>query len=91
MLIILSGLPGAGKTTIARELARELAAVYLRTDSIEQAIRGSERLVEGEGYDVAYSRHACHYCVGVSSDLVVYRSCTSQWIPFSAYMLLMAH
>jgi predicted kinase len=30
MLIVFSGLPGVGKTTIARELACSLAAVYLR-------------------------------------------------------------
>jgi tRNA uridine 5-carbamoylmethylation protein Kti12 len=39
MLIVLSGLPGVGKTTIARELASSLKAVYLRIDSIEQALR----------------------------------------------------
>jgi hypothetical protein len=39
MLIILGGLPGTAKTAIARELARQLGAVYLRIDSIEQAIR----------------------------------------------------
>ena len=55
MLIILSGLPGAGKTTIARELARELAAVYLRIDSIEQSIRSAGWPVEGEGYSVAHA------------------------------------
>jgi len=41
MLIIFGGLPGSGKTTIARELARQLGAVYLRIDSVEQAIRDS--------------------------------------------------
>src|SRR6185503_20099992 len=41
MLIILGGLPGVGKTTIARELARQLGAVHIRIDSIEQAIRES--------------------------------------------------
>ncbi len=39
MLIIFSGLPGTGKTTIARSLAHKLAAVYLRIDSLEQALR----------------------------------------------------
>lgn len=41
MLIILGGLPGAGKTTIARELALRLGAVHIRIDSIEQATRDS--------------------------------------------------
>lgn len=39
MLIIFSGLPGCGKSTIARALAKRLGAVYLRIDTIEQAIR----------------------------------------------------
>ena len=37
MLIVFGGLPGTGKTTVARELARQLGAVHLRIDSIEQA------------------------------------------------------
>lgn len=41
MLIVFSGLPGTGKTTIARDLAARLNAVYLRIDSIEQAIRNA--------------------------------------------------
>ena len=35
------------------ELAQELAAVYLRIDSIEQSIRNAGKPVEGEGYRVA--------------------------------------
>ncbi len=38
MLIVLSGLPGTGKTTISQQLARLCHATYLRIDTIEQAI-----------------------------------------------------
>jgi predicted kinase len=40
-LIVLAGLPGTGKSTIARELARRLGAVWLRVDSMDQAIWAS--------------------------------------------------
>jgi predicted kinase len=55
MLIVLSGLPGVGKTTIARELAATISAVYVRIDSIEQALRADGLTVEAEGYNVAYA------------------------------------
>jgi predicted kinase len=57
-MIIFAGLPGTGKTTIARELARQIHAVYLRIDTIEQGVRESG-LVKQEmnevGYLVAYA------------------------------------
>ncbi len=46
MLIVFSGLPGTGKTTIANDLAATTGAVYLRIDTIEQAIRNSVLLRE---------------------------------------------
>jgi predicted kinase len=58
MLIIFGGLPGVGKTAIARELARQIGAVHLRIDSIEQAIRTSGVVSEplnDAGYRVAYA------------------------------------
>jgi predicted kinase len=55
MLVVLSGLPGVGKTTIARELAAAMGAVHVRIDSIEQALRDAGLKVEGEGYSVAYA------------------------------------
>lgn len=55
MLVALSGLPGVGKTTIARELARLAGAVHLRIDSIEQTLRNAGLSVATEGYLVAYA------------------------------------
>jgi predicted kinase len=58
MLIIVGGLPGTGKTTVARELARQLGAMYVRIDSVEQAIRDSETVsksLNDAGYRVAYA------------------------------------
>lgn len=51
MLIALGGLPGAGKSALARSLARRLGAVHLRIDTIEQAMRNAGFTVSGpEGY-----------------------------------------
>jgi predicted kinase len=58
ILIIVGGLPGTGKTTIARELSSQLGATYIRVDSIEQAIRDSGTVAEtinDAGYRVAYA------------------------------------
>ena len=55
VLYIFSGLPGTGKSTLAQLLAPELAAIYLRVDTIEQSLRDSYQLdVSSEGYHVAY-------------------------------------
>ncbi len=57
VLVVLSGLPGVGKTTIARGLARALDAAHVRVDSIEQALRESGAApaeMNDAGYRVAY-------------------------------------
>lgn len=58
MLVVFGGLPGTGKTTIARAVAARLSATYLRIDVIEQALRNSGTLageVGPAGYAVAYA------------------------------------
>jgi predicted kinase len=58
MLIVLGGLPGAGKTSLARAFSKVSLAVHVRIDSIEQAIRESGVTVvslDDAGYRVAYA------------------------------------
>lgn len=49
MFIIFGGLPGSGKSTIAQSLASRMKALYLRVDSLEQAIRSSGILAASAG------------------------------------------
>ncbi|MFB9127392.1 adenylyl-sulfate kinase [Paraburkholderia dipogonis] len=58
MLIAFGGLPGTGKTTVAQTLARRLAAVYLRIDTLEQAFIASgdgQADIGAAGYLAAYA------------------------------------
>src|SRR5262249_21876653 len=57
MLIVFGGLPGTGKSTLARKLAERLGAIYLRIDTIERAIAQSDDAVSicDKGYRVAYA------------------------------------
>ena len=58
MLIILCGLPGTGKTSIAKELARRAAFVLIRIDSIENGLKNSSLHLdpcEDGGYMAAYA------------------------------------
>lgn len=56
LLVILGGLPGTGKTTLAGELARATGAVLLRIDTIEVAIWRADPTapVDDKGYQAAY-------------------------------------
>jgi predicted kinase len=69
MLIILGGLPGTGKSTIAQALATRIGACYLRLDTIEQAIRAAAPPVEGHdvgpaGYVALYQMAADNLRLG---------------------------
>jgi predicted kinase len=75
MLIVMSGLPGVGKTAIARELARAIGAVHLRIDSIEQAMRAAGWQVEGQGYEVAHAVAGDNLALGRT----VIADCVNPW------------
>ena len=58
MLIVLAGLPGTGKTTLATLLARRTGATHIRVDSIEAAMATSTLRIhpaEDAGYMVGYA------------------------------------
>lgn len=70
MLIVLGGLPGTGKTTIAREIVARSRAAYLRIDTIEQALV-SARVLAGDvvgpaGYVVAYELARANLALGLA-------------------------
>lgn len=55
MLYIFGGLPGTGKSHLSLGLAKALHAVYVRIDTIEQALRDGGLTVDGPaGYTVGY-------------------------------------
>ena len=52
---IFGGLPASGKSTLAGHLARATGSVYLRIDSIEEAILANRELIGPEVYEAAYN------------------------------------
>lgn len=76
VLVAFSGLPGTGKSTIARQLAPRIAAAWLRIDTIEQGIRDSGAVrgrVGDGGYRAAYGVAADN----LQSRLSVVADCVS--------------
>ncbi len=57
MLVVFSGLPGTGKSTIAKAFAAKFSAAYVRIDEIENAVRStySEHEIGPMGYVIAFA------------------------------------
>lgn len=75
VLVVLSGLPGVGKTTVARALCRRLGATHLRVDTVEQGlVRGGlpEADLVAQGYGATCAVAADQLAVGLTvvADMV---------------------
>ncbi|MFF5717922.1 AAA family ATPase [Streptomyces buecherae] len=69
VLVIICGLPATGKTTLSQTLARQIGAVHVRVDTIEQAIVRSglaTHPVGPAGYAVAYALAEEHLRQGLT-------------------------
>ena len=67
ILYIFSGLPGSGKSSLAKRVAKDLGAVYLRIDTLEQGLRDLCSIdVQGEGYRLAYRIAADNLRLGLA-------------------------
>ena len=64
-LYIFAGLPGTGKSTMARMLSTHMNCTFLRIDTVEQALRDLCAVdVTGEGYQLAYRLAADNLRIG---------------------------
>jgi predicted kinase len=68
-LTVVSGRPGTGKTTLAKELARSRRFCYLRVDAAETALARAGVLVGVEGYAVIHELAVSNLLLGI--DVVV--------------------
>ncbi|MEO7754475.1 MAG: AAA family ATPase [Terracoccus sp.] len=68
-LVVVSGRPGTGKTTLARAVARRLRSCYLRVDAAEAALARTGLDVGVEGYAVVHELAVSNLLLGL--DVVV--------------------
>lgn len=63
-LVVLSGRPGTGKTTTAREVSRRVGACYLRVDAAETALARTGAGVGVGGYAVVHELAVSNLLLG---------------------------
>lgn len=64
LLVVFSGLPGTGKTTMAQRLSRDRRACYLRVDAAETALVRAGFPVEANGYAVVHELAVSNLLLG---------------------------
>jgi len=78
LLIAFAGLPGSGKSAVARELALRTGAIWLRLDSIEQAIKDSG-VVPGDLRDAGYRAAQAVAADNLRLGRDVVADCVNDW------------
>lgn len=68
-LLVLAGLPGTGKSTVAQRVARQTTACSLRVDAAETALARLGRDVREDGYAVVFELAVSNLLIG--HDVIV--------------------
>ena len=66
-IILMSGLSGAGKTTVAKEIARKINAIHIRSDAVRKHLAGIP--LQEKGGDDIYSGEMSHKTYGKMLEL----------------------